>query len=54
LIPLGPTAIKRIRAAVEPLPFERIYGAFHPMNLTRDGKAALQRSAERYLRAIEA
>lgn len=53
LIPLGPGAIRRIVASVEPFEFENIYGAFHPMELIGDGKAAVRRSAERYLRAIE-
>ncbi len=52
LIPLGARAIKRILAAVEPLDFDRIYGAFHPMDLVEDGAAAVRRSGERYLRAL--
>jgi glyoxylase-like metal-dependent hydrolase (beta-lactamase superfamily II) len=54
LIPLGPTAITRILTAIEPFDFHTIYGAFHPMEVTGDGKAAVRRSAARYLRAIEA
>jgi glyoxylase-like metal-dependent hydrolase (beta-lactamase superfamily II) len=53
LIPLGRAAIGRILAAVEPFAFDRIYGAFHPMDLIGDGKAAVRRSADRYLRAID-
>jgi glyoxylase-like metal-dependent hydrolase (beta-lactamase superfamily II) len=52
LIPLGPAAIRRILTAVEPFEFDRVYGAFHPMDVTGDGKAAVRRSADRYLRAI--
>jgi hypothetical protein len=52
LIPLGARAIERIVAAVEPFAFERVYGAFHPMEVVADGKGAVRRSAERYLRAI--
>jgi hypothetical protein len=52
LIPLGASAIHRIVNAVEPFEFERVYGAFHAMDLVGDGKAAVRRSAERYLRAI--
>jgi glyoxylase-like metal-dependent hydrolase (beta-lactamase superfamily II) len=52
LIPLGAGAIKSIMAAVEPFAFDRIYGAFHPMDLIGDGSAAVRRSGERYLRAI--
>jgi hypothetical protein len=51
-IPLGPGAIHRILAAVQPFEFDRVYGAFHPMDLIGDGKGAVSRSAERYLRAI--
>lgn len=51
-IPLAAPAIQRIIKAVEPFPYERVYGAFWDMVIERDGKAAVQRSAERYLRAI--
>jgi hypothetical protein len=52
-IPLGAAAIERIVRAVEPFEFDRIYGAFWDMVVERDGKTAVKRSAERYLRAIE-
>ncbi|HYP13841.1 MAG TPA: MBL fold metallo-hydrolase [Bryobacteraceae bacterium] len=51
-IPLGAAAIHRILAALAPFEFDRVYGAFHPMDLIEDGKAAIHRSADRYLRAI--
>jgi glyoxylase-like metal-dependent hydrolase (beta-lactamase superfamily II) len=51
-IPLPASAIERIMTAVEPLEFDRVYGAFWDMVIERDGKAAVRRSAERYLRAI--
>jgi glyoxylase-like metal-dependent hydrolase (beta-lactamase superfamily II) len=51
-IPLSAAKVKRIAAAVEPFQFERLYGAFHPMEVTTDGKAAIARSVERYLAAI--
>lgn len=51
-IPLNATAVKQIIAAVEPFPFERIYGAFWDMVIEREGKAVMARSADRYLRAI--
>lgn len=51
-IPLAAPAIERIVKAVEPFPYERIYGAFWDMVIDKDGKTAVQRSAERYLRAI--
>jgi glyoxylase-like metal-dependent hydrolase (beta-lactamase superfamily II) len=51
-IPLPATAIERIVKAVEPFEYDRVYGAFWDMVIERDGKAAVRRSAERYLRAI--
>jgi hypothetical protein len=51
-IPLPASAVARIVAAVEPFPFDRIYGAFWDTVIQSDGKAVVQRSAERYLRAI--
>ena len=52
LIPLGPRAIRRILHAVQPFEFDRIYGAFHPMEVVTDGRCAVERSAQRYLQAI--
>ncbi|HAK06578.1 MAG TPA: MBL fold metallo-hydrolase [Spartobacteria bacterium] len=52
LIPLGPAAIHRIRERIEPFPFDQIYGGWWNANVAADGKAAVTRSAERYLRAI--
>ena len=51
-IPLPASAIERVVKAVEPFEYDRVYGAFWDMVIERDGKAAVQRSAERYLRAI--
>lgn len=48
IIPLDPGTVRRIAAAVEPFPFERVYGAFG-RNVMEDGHAAVQRSAERYI-----
>ncbi len=53
LIPLNRAAIQRIVAAVEPFAFDRIYGAWFDRVVQSDAKAAVQRSAARYLRAIE-
>jgi len=52
LIPLGPTAIARILKTIEPFSFEQIYGAWWKANILADSKAAVARSAERYLRWI--
>lgn len=52
LIPLGPEAVQRIVAAVEPYEFEQIYGGWFGKNVREGGKAAVRYSARRYLRAI--
>jgi hypothetical protein len=54
LIPLDAQAIHRIVVALEPFDFDRIYGAWWGRVVASDGKAAVARSAERYLRAIGA
>jgi glyoxylase-like metal-dependent hydrolase (beta-lactamase superfamily II) len=52
LIPLPAGTVRRILTAVEPYPFERIYGAWWERVVAQDGKTAVRRSAERYIRAI--
>jgi glyoxylase-like metal-dependent hydrolase (beta-lactamase superfamily II) len=52
-IPLNASAVERIVQAAEPFPYERVYGAFWDMEILQDGKQAVRRSAERYLRAIQ-
>ena len=52
-MPLPASAVERIMRAVEPFEFNRVYGAFWDMVIERDGKAAVRRSAERYLMAIQ-
>ena len=52
LIPLSEAAVRRVVAALEPFPFERIYGAWFDRVVGSDGKAAVARSAERYIRAL--
>jgi len=51
LIPLPHREIERIVSALEPFAFEHIYGAFG-RHVLADGKGALARSAQRYVRAI--
>ncbi len=51
-IPLPAAAIERIAAVLRSLQFDRIYGAFWDRVLERDGKAAVEESVQRYLRAI--
>jgi hypothetical protein len=53
-IPLPAEAVRRAVAAVEPLAFDRIYGFTFDLAIMQGGKAAVSRSADRYLRAIGA
>jgi hypothetical protein len=54
LIPLGSAAIRRLLGAIEPFAFKQIYGAWWKANVLADAKAAVARSAERYLLWISA
>jgi glyoxylase-like metal-dependent hydrolase (beta-lactamase superfamily II) len=51
LLPLNASAIKKIEQALQPIAYDRVYGAFG-LAVKQDAKAAVQRSAERYIRAI--
>lgn len=54
-IPLNATAIRHVMACLEPLAFDRIYGAFFVRGkgiIPKGGKDVVRRSADRYLRAI--
>ncbi len=53
LIPLPASAVRRIVQAVEPYRFDRIYSAWFGSVVNTDAKAAVQRSAERYIQAIQ-
>lgn len=52
LIPLGASAISRIVERIEPFSFEQIYGGWWEANVLSDAKAAVKRSADRYVRWI--
>lgn len=52
LIPLSAGQVRRVVAAVEPYAFDRLVGAWWDRVVAQDGKAAVQRSAERYIRAL--
>jgi hypothetical protein len=52
LIPLGPAAIRQIVKSLKPFAFDRLYGAFPDQVVKTDAKAAVERSADRYLRQI--
>jgi hypothetical protein len=51
-IPLNAQAVRRIADIVEPLAFDRIYGAWWDRNIATDAKAAFNASVRRYLAAI--
>lgn len=50
-VPLNAREVQTIVDAVRPFAFERIYGAFGGV-VQEDGNGAVERSAERYIRAI--
>jgi hypothetical protein len=52
-IPLPAHAIRRIVAAVEPYPFDYLYGGWWDRIVGPDAKSAVTRSAERYCGMIE-
>jgi hypothetical protein len=54
LIPLSAAAISQILDRIEPFAFEHVYGGWWKRNIWSDGKGAINRSVERYLRAIGA
>jgi hypothetical protein len=51
-IPLNATTVRTIGEIIEPLAFDRIYGAFWHRVIADGAKAAAQASVERYLKAI--
>ncbi|HWQ55872.1 MAG TPA: hypothetical protein VN442_19445 [Bryobacteraceae bacterium] len=53
-IPMAPAAVRRIVSAVEPFPFEQIYGGWFGFNIMAGAKDVLGHSTERYLKAIGA
>jgi hypothetical protein len=52
MIPLNAKTVEHIVEAVEPYDFDRIYGGWWDLIVRDDAKAAMKRSAERYVRAI--
>jgi hypothetical protein len=52
LVPLNARAVERIVKSVRAYPFDRIYAGWWDRVLDHDAKAAVQRSAERYIAAI--
>src|SRR4051795_13136453 len=53
LIPLPEAEIRRIAGALEPFAYERILGAWWGTVIPRDGRAIVERSAQRYINALE-
>ncbi len=53
LIPLPAEAVQRIARVLEPFAFDTIHGAWWDRLVPRDGSGVVQRSAERYCRALE-
>jgi glyoxylase-like metal-dependent hydrolase (beta-lactamase superfamily II) len=52
LIPLPPSAVQAIAAALEPFRFDTVHGAWWGRVVPRDGSDVIRRSAERYFRAV--
>jgi hypothetical protein len=52
MIPISAAAIRRIAGSLQPFAFEHLYGAFPGLNVMKDAKRAVERSADRYLKAI--
>ena len=50
LIPMSATEVRRIVDAIEPYPFDRIYGGWWRRNIMSGARDAVLRSAERYIR----
>jgi hypothetical protein len=51
--PLSRAAVDRIVAAVEPLPFDRVYGAWWDRHIESGAKAAVARSRDIYIAALQ-
>lgn len=51
-IPMPASSVRHIVAAVEPFSFDQIYSSWPERVVESNGKSAVRRSAERYIRAI--
>jgi len=51
-IPLSAARVRAIVAALEPFPYEKLFGAWTGFVVPNDAKAVIRRSANRYLRAL--
>jgi hypothetical protein len=52
LIPLPGGEVRRMATALRPYRFERIYGAWYGRIVAEDGNGVVERSANRYIRAL--
>jgi len=52
-IPLSAADVQRIVSSVQPYQFDRIYGGWWDRVVLSDGKGAIERSADRYIRWLE-
>jgi hypothetical protein len=52
LIPLDASTVRRVADAVEPWPFESIYGAWPEALIKTDAKQIMARSVDRYIEAV--
>ena len=53
LVPLAGDDVRRIVARLDHYEFERLYGAWYGKVVADDAKAAVARSADRYLAALD-
>ena len=53
MIPLAPTTVRHIVDTVTQYPFDRAYGIRWDLVIQEDATAAIQRSAERYIRRVQ-
>ncbi len=53
MVPLSPSAVRRVVDAVRPLPFHRIYGGWWHTIVAEGGQQAVERSTERYILRIQ-
>ena len=52
LIPVGPAVIARVRTALQPLVYDRLYSAWPGHHIAGDGRRIVERSFDRYLAQI--
>lgn len=52
-IPLNASSVRNMTKILEPLDYDRIYGAWWDQNILAEGKEAVRKSAERYIQVIE-